>query len=81
MSKESSPFALFVTALEQLCRDHGVTLSTSGYDGLQVWDANEKLGSICCADIENRMKQTQPGSNPPPPPDKPAPPPNPPRVA
>ena len=29
----------FLQALEDLCRRYGVVLSTSGYDGFQVWDA------------------------------------------
>ena len=49
-------FLVFVDALAQLCKAHGVTLSTSGYDGLQVWDADDKSGPIHCAAIEDRMK-------------------------
>jgi len=48
-------FLIFVDALAQLCKAHGVTLSTSGYDGLQVWDADVKSGPIYCAGIENRL--------------------------
>ena len=52
-------FLVFVDALAQLCRAHSVTLSTSGYDGLQVWDADDKTGPIFCAGIEDRMKPNE----------------------
>jgi hypothetical protein len=48
-------FLVFLDALARLCKEHGVTLSTSGYDGLQVWDADAKSGPIHCAGIEDRM--------------------------
>lgn len=48
-------FMMFLEALARLCKEHGVTLSTSGYDGLQVWDADAKSGPIHCAGIEDRM--------------------------
>jgi hypothetical protein len=48
-------FIAFVDALAQLCKDHGVTLSTSGYDGLEVWDADSQHGPINCAGIKNFM--------------------------
>ena len=39
MDDDLSPkAAAFVEALRQLCREHGVMLSVSGYDALQVWD-------------------------------------------
>jgi len=41
----------FLFALDCLCKEHGVTLSVSGYDGLQVWDANDDKGSIYCNGI------------------------------
>lgn len=50
-------FLVFVDALAQLCKMHGVRLSTSGYDGLEVWDADDKGCPIHCAGIEDRMKQ------------------------
>lgn len=33
----SQQFDAFVADLRALCLKHGVTLSSSGYDGLQVW--------------------------------------------
>ena len=53
---QAPKFLVFVGALAQLCKAHGVTLSTSGYDGLQVWDADDKSGPIHCAGIEDCMK-------------------------
>ena len=49
-------FLVFVDALAQLCKSHGVTLSTSGYDGLEVWDADAVNGPIHCSGIEDCMK-------------------------
>ncbi len=53
-------FVAFVAALEQLCKAHGVTLSTSGYDGLQVWDADDTTGPIYCAGIEDCLTRGRP---------------------
>ena len=53
---QAPKFLVFVDALAQLCKAHGVTLSTSGYDGLQVWDADAMSGPIHCAGIEDCMK-------------------------
>ena len=53
---QAPKFLVFVDALAQLCTAHSVTLSTSGYDGLQVWDADAKSGPIHCAGIEDCMK-------------------------
>ena len=33
-----SKFNLFIEALQKLCIEHKVVVSTSGYDCLQVWD-------------------------------------------
>lgn len=53
-----SPKAIaFISALESLCREHGVVLSTSGYDGLQVWDADEHSKPLHCDGIEDCTKQ------------------------
>jgi len=37
----SEKFDKFVTALNALCKEHGVFLSTTGYDALAVFDADE----------------------------------------
>ena len=42
----------FVVALSDLCRRHGVCLSTSGYDGLVVSDLND-IPPIYCNGIED----------------------------
>lgn len=34
----TAKFDSFVSALRDLCREHGVALSTTMYDGIQVWD-------------------------------------------
>jgi hypothetical protein len=34
-------FDEFVVELESLCKKHGVVLSVSGYDSLQVWDLKD----------------------------------------
>lgn len=47
----------FILALMQLCKEHEVRLSTSGYDGLQVWDAKGSTG-IHCAGIEDMTDET-----------------------
>lgn len=51
-----SKFDGFVFALRLLCKAHGVTLSTSGYDGLQVWNLDEQSGPLHCNGIEDRTK-------------------------
>lgn len=44
----------FVEDLAALCDKHGVVLSTSEYDGLQVWDRSpEDKGPIHAAGIED----------------------------
>ena len=53
VSANASRFNTFVKALEELCKVHGVTLSTSGYDGLQVWDADAS-GPLHVNGIEDR---------------------------
>lgn len=57
--QQSMKFLVFVDALARLCNAHGVTLSTSGYDGLQVWDADANSGPIHCAGIKDCMKPTR----------------------
>lgn len=60
VNKSPSPKTIvFLAALEKLCVDHKVTLSTSGYDGLQVWDLNAMSGPISCAGIEDCTAQTK----------------------
>jgi hypothetical protein len=52
----ASRFELFVAELRKLCRHHGVVISASGYEGLEVWNANGKIeheDPIYCGDIEN----------------------------
>lgn len=49
-----SKFDGFVFSLRLLCQSHGVTLSTSGYDGLQVWDLDEQTGPLHFNGIEDR---------------------------
>ena len=47
-------FLVFVAALAQLCKAHRVTLIASGYDKLQVWNADASSGApIHCAGIED----------------------------
>jgi len=50
-------FLDFMYALESLCKAHAVTLSVSGYDGLQVWDDREDLGAIYCNGIVDYTKE------------------------
>jgi hypothetical protein len=42
ISKETR-FVNFLSELESLCEQHGVVISTSGYDGLSVWEASDFL--------------------------------------
>lgn len=45
MSNESN-FDKFKSALISLCKEHGMTITTSGYDGIEVWplyDGREPL--------------------------------------
>jgi hypothetical protein len=58
---QATKFLVFVDALAQLCKAHGVSLSTSSYDGLQVWDADAMSGPIHCAGIEDCLKPNGPG--------------------
>lgn len=46
----------FVHELEQLCIKHGVQLSTSGYDGIQVWALRPGEQPIHCAGIEDMTR-------------------------
>lgn len=50
---QSPRFSSFLRDLEDVCRKHKVVLSTSGYDGLQVWDADVSGYPIYCAGIED----------------------------
>lgn len=54
-------FSAFMDALAKLCMAHDVTLSTSGYDGLQVWDADDKSGPIYCPEIEDCTRNKKQG--------------------
>lgn len=50
-------FAGFKAALEALCRAYGVTLATSGYDGMNVWDAAPGRDEpLHCAGFEDHTK-------------------------
>jgi len=52
----ASRFDSFVAELRTLCRKHGVVISSSRYDGLEVWNNNGKIeheDPIYCGDIEN----------------------------
>jgi len=49
--------AAFIEAVRALCREHGFTLSTSGYDSMQVWPLRaEDTDQIHCAGIEDMTK-------------------------
>jgi hypothetical protein len=49
----------FIDELEALCIKHGVCLSVSGYDGLQVWDLDKFPSEpIYCPWIEDRTGVT-----------------------
>lgn len=37
MSKLSKEAVAFITEIEDVCRKHGLSLSTELYDGLEVW--------------------------------------------
>lgn len=50
----------FIDALAQLCREHAVTLSTSGHDGIQVWDADAALGPLYVNGIEDKTTDQPP---------------------
>jgi hypothetical protein len=56
VAETSYKFIRFVAALEQLCRDHEVTLSTSEYDYLQVWDGSPEAIRGGIESIEDRTK-------------------------
>jgi hypothetical protein len=47
----------FLRELAELCIKHQVTLATSGYDGLQVWDMSGNSESLHCAGVEDMTKQ------------------------
>jgi hypothetical protein len=49
-------FSAFVADLEALCVKHGVHLSPSMYDSLQVWDADVHCETLHFPDIQNRLK-------------------------
>jgi hypothetical protein len=52
----TSRFESFVAELRSLCRKHGVVISASGYEGLEVWNANGQIeheDPIYCGGIEN----------------------------
>lgn len=54
--RSSRRFDAFVAELRSLCRKHGVVISASGYDGLEVWNANGQIeheDPIYCGDIQN----------------------------
>lgn len=54
---EFSPKAMaFLRELGDLCEKHQVTLATSGYDGLQVWDMREPSEVLYCAGVEDMTK-------------------------
>lgn len=59
MTEESkSPkFVAFVAELKEICRRHGVTISTSQYDNIQVWNFHPGFGEIWGEDsMEDRTK-------------------------
>jgi hypothetical protein len=57
---EGPKFDGFVAALEALCRAWGVTLATSGYDGLDVWDADQGRDEpLHCAGLMDRTKPAE----------------------
>ncbi|WP_298929202.1 hypothetical protein [uncultured Ramlibacter sp.] len=58
----ASPKALaFITELAALCERHGVMLTTSGYDGMQVWDRKpEDREPIHAAGIDDMTEQPPP---------------------
>lgn len=37
----------FLVELKELCNKHDVSLSTSMYDSIQVWDQDEYMSAIC----------------------------------
>lgn len=55
----SRKFSGFVVALAALCREHGVRLSTSGYDGLEAWDADASGKPLHAAGVEDCTKGGQ----------------------
>lgn len=56
---QAPKFLVFVDALARLCQEHSVTLSTTGYDGLQVWDADEKLGPLHVNGIVDKTRPNE----------------------
>jgi hypothetical protein len=50
----SAKAEMFVDALVALCKEHGVTLTTRIYDGLEVWDDADGSIPIYCAGIRDR---------------------------
>lgn len=54
-SKKMTPKCeAFLDALRAICIAHGVTISPSGYDALQVWDADATTGPVHFNGIEDR---------------------------
>jgi hypothetical protein len=51
----------FVAALQQLCREHGVQLATSGYDSLQVWDLDPGDETIFAPGVEDKTNKEKEG--------------------
>jgi hypothetical protein len=49
-------FDVFIKELRQLCRKHGVQLSVSDYDSLQVWPLKDGDEEIHSAGIENKIE-------------------------
>ena len=58
MSSEdtTTKYEVFVSALRELCKAHGVMLCPSSYDMLQVWDLHDGENAICEDGIEDRTK-------------------------
>lgn len=54
--RQSQQFTRFVAALRALCRQHGVVLSCSMYDTLQVWKAADPTldSEVLPSGIEDR---------------------------
>lgn len=46
-------FERFTAALQELCREHGVRLTPSDYDRLQVWDAEGDAAGVDLDGIED----------------------------
>jgi len=48
-------FESFKQELIKLCNKHKVTLSTSGYDCIEIWDLDRGLGEIHASDLISRI--------------------------